>query len=275
MLMTVIPRCLLARVELMLKKMTIKVPLMLAGLLLPLSLSAQQATTDDVIDAGSKRIQANKVAQQQVSSVLEQEKQLEQAYLQELKLKESVDIYNLMLQKQLDAQQSQIDKLHTSIANASLIERQVMPLLLRMVEALSQLIKVDMPFLLTERTNRVSELSNLLTRPDLTLAEKTRRVFEAYQIEMEYGYTIEAYQQELTVDGQAIAADVLRIGRVALLYQDVQGKLVGHYDIRARQWQALTDKQYTRHVDKGLRIAKEEIAPELITLPFNHAVEVR
>ena len=133
--------------------------------------------------------------------------------------------------------------------------------------------KPTLPFLKQERENRVAALKALLERPDLTLAEKSRRVFEAYQIEMEYGYTIENYKDEIDVAGQAVAADVLRIGRIALVYQDINGEQFGHWQPGARRWAALEESQYRRHINKGLRIAKEEIAPELMTIPFNQPQE--
>ena len=232
----------------------------------------QQAMTN-LLSENQQRLQQNQQAQQQVDAIAGDTLRLEQDYRQELKVKEGLDIYNLMLQKQLDKQQHQLAQIKHSIANATVIERQIMPLLVRMVDALDGLLKADMPFLLKERQARVDTLKNLLEQPNLTLAEKSRRVFEAYQIEMEYGYTIEAYKAEIDVEGQSLAADILRIGRIALVYQDINGDHVGHWLAAANRWQPLTDSQFRRHINKGLRIAKEEIAPELMTIPFNQSVE--
>ena len=205
--------------------------------------------------------------------MFDQTKQLVQDFQQEQKLMDGINLYNAMMQKQLDKQQLHMDTISESIANASLIERQIMPLLVRMVNALDDLLKVDLPFLLEERQERIAKLRELLERPDLTLAEKSRRVFEAYQIEMEYGYTIESYKGRLNVEQQEFAADFLRIGRVALMYQDINGKNVGFWDKSNNNWQGLTESQYKRHIAKGLRIAKQEIAPELVTIPFNQIPE--
>jgi len=234
---------------------------------------AQTAELDDVVDASLNRLNNNRQSQQQLDVITSDVRQMEQAYLQELSIKEGLDVYNLMLQKQLNNQQKQLDQLQNSLANASLIERQVMPLLVRMVSALEELVVIDLPFLSSEREQRIAELTLLLERPELTLAEKTRRVFEAYQIEMEYGYTIESYKQEIELDGQSIAADILRIGRIALLFQDINGNRVGHWQPETNAWELLEESQFRRHINKGLRIAKEEIAPELVTIPFSQPVE--
>ena len=50
----------------------------------------------------------------------------------------------------------------------------------------------DIPFLLNERTKRVDNLDELITS-NVTTAEKFRKVFEAYQIEHNFGNTIETY----------------------------------------------------------------------------------
>ena len=50
-----------------------------------------------------------------------------------------------------------------------------------------------------ERSLRIGELRKLMERPDVLTSEKYRRVTEAYQIELDYGHTIEAYEGEITI----------------------------------------------------------------------------
>jgi hypothetical protein len=41
----------------------------------------------------------------------------------------------------------------------------------------------------------------MMTRADVTNAEKFRRIMEAYQIENDYGNTIEAYRANIELEG--------------------------------------------------------------------------
>ncbi|WP_034474710.1 DUF3450 domain-containing protein [Aestuariibacter salexigens] len=249
-------------------------PLIFLSICAAFSAHAQEKTQQLVTD-GLQRLADNQQAQQQVSDTFEKTQTLEKKYIEELKVLDGLNMYNAMLQRQLDDQQKEINKLNQSINNATQIERQIMPLLVRMVDALENFVSVDVPFLAREREERIAGLRDLLVKSEFTTSEKCRRVFEAYQIENEYGYTIESYKGRVAVDGSQFAVDFLRIGRIALLYRDLSGEQVGMWDKKTASWQPLTERQYQRHITKGLKIAKEEISPELITIPMLASMEVR
>ena len=237
--------------------------------------TSAQEKTQELVDKGLERLEDNQQAQQSVDQTLQKIEAMEKEYQDELQLLDGLNMYNAMLRRQLDDQESQIAKFNTSINNATQIERQIMPLLVRMVDALESFVSVDMPFLSDEREYRVNSLRELLDKAEYTTSEKTRRVFEAYQIENEYGYTIESYKGRVELTDSQFAVDFLRIGRVGLLYRDLAGEQVGMWNNQTKQWQPLTQSQYKRHIYKGLKIAREEISPELITLPLAADIEVR
>ena len=64
-------------------------------------------------------------------------------------------------------------------------------------------------------------------------------------------------------------ADFLRIGRTALLFQTVGGEQLGYWDVPSGSWQALEAVPYRRLLEKGLKVARQKVAPELITIPLN------
>ena len=141
-----------------------------------------------------------------------------------------------------------------------------MPLLLDMVKTLDKLLDFDYPFLLTERKDRVNNLYSLLDRSDISTSEKFRRVFEAYQIENEFGRTIEAYSDEVLVDGNSYNMEMFRMGRIGLYGRTPDGSFHAIYNKKNSQWQKLSSG-YDNELVTALHIARKELPPSLINLP--------
>ena len=116
--------------------------------------------------------------------------------------------------------------------------------------------------------DRVAQLELLLETQEITVAERFRKVMEAYQIENDYGRTIETYTGTLTIDDAKRNVEFLRIGRIALLYQTADGKTSGAWDQDERKWVALGN-EYKNSIRRGLRIANKQIAPDLVLLPVD------
>jgi hypothetical protein len=232
------------------------------------------ATIQEVTDAGEARSDAAAADQQRINQVANQIDQLIVDFQQVSKVVDGLKVYNDLLQRQVDNQVTEMDALRESIDNVALIERQIVPMMTRMLDALDEFIALDTPFLVTERTERLERLRNMMERSDVTAAEKFRRVLEAYSIEMDYGRTIEAYKGSLDVDGRTQEVDFLRIGRVSLTYQTIGGNVTGGWDSSARQWVELPPETYKSQVAQGLRIARKQVAPDLIVVPVAAATEV-
>jgi hypothetical protein len=109
-----------------------------------------------------------------------------------------------------------------------------------------------------------------MERADVTSSEKFRRVLEAYQVEVEYGRTIEAYPALINVAGQEREVDFLRIGRLELMYVTKDGKMAGIWEKETKQFKELPDTNISQ-INKALRIARKQLAPDMLTLPINAA----
>ncbi len=176
--------------------------------------------------------------------------------------------YNNQVQKIVNGQQKELDSMDLQLTEIDTTNQGVIPLMSRMVETMKKFIDLDVPFLPKERSKRIEGLEELLDRADVTVSEKYRRIMEAYQIEMEYGRTIEAYTGDLTADGNSRSVDFLRIGRVALMYQTLDKKETAAWDPQMKSWQILTE-EYRKPVSEGLKIAKKQSPPNLIKLPVS------
>ena len=177
----------------------------------------------------------------------------------------SLRVYNRQISGLIASQETEASSLREQLENVALVGRQVTPLMLEMIEALAAFIELDVPFLLQERRARVQALQELMDRADVTDAERYRQILRAYQIENDYGRSIEAYKGELTDGESSRAVDFLRIGRVVLLYQTLDGSETGSWDPDKGAW--LPAQDYRSGVREGLRMARKQTAPDLLKLP--------
>lgn len=221
---------------------------------------------NEVIDAGKKINQSANKSQQKINQISDQIQSKLQQFKAINKEVDGLNIYNQQMQTQLDNQAKEIAQLGESMEQVSIIERQVSPLMARMISTLESFVALDIPFLPEERNTRLADLKSMLERADIAVSEKFRRVLEAYQVEVEYGRTIEAYTGLIEVEGSQRDVDFLRIGRVSFVYQTRDGKHLGVWDQKSNTWQTLP-AEYRSDVNKGLRIARKQLAPDLIIVP--------
>ena len=226
-----------------------------------------QATIDQITDAGEKRADAGAAEQRRVEQVADQTADLLNDYNTVSKVVDGLVTYNTLLQRQITNQEEEMAALNESIKNVALIERQIVPMMTRMLDGMEVFIQLDTPFLLKERTERLARLRDMMERSDVSSAEKFRRVIEAYQIENDYGRTIEAYKDTVDIDGVTQEADFLRIGRVSLAYQTIGGGTTGAWDKDAGQYVKLDDAEFKNQVAHGLKVARKQVAPDLLVVP--------
>ena len=236
------------------------------GVILAAEFAAGQGV-DRLIEAEAIRIQQAQASQDEIDGIVSETRTLAEEYRAVLKEVEGLEVYNTLLERQIEDQETELSNLRTSIDQVQVIERQVLPLLSRMVDGLERFVQLDVPFLLEERTERVLNNKNLLERADVTAAEKFRVVMEAWQIENDYARTIATYTDELEIDGVTREVDVLQIGRVALLYQTPDGAQSGAWDQRSRQWVPVGN-EYRNAIRQGISLALNQLAPTLLLLPM-------
>jgi hypothetical protein len=229
---------------------------------------------DKALEVRANANEASVASQGRIDKIADETDALLQEYREELQQVEALRVYNEQLAKLLASQESEKASLREQIEDVTVVGREVTPLMLRMLESLDEFVKLDVPFLLDERRERVERLKELMDRADVTNAEKYRRILEAYQIENDFGRTIEAYRGSLEGDGGNRTVDFLRVGRVALLYETLDGKEVGAWSQADRAWQKL-DGQYRPAIRQGLRIARKQAAPDLLRLPIPAAEDAR
>ncbi len=229
--------------------------------------AAHAATLADIYQVAERINQQAKVSQAKIDALTEETRQLLNQYKTVLKQIEGLRVYNRQLDKQVAAQNEEMRQLAQSIDEVTVIERQITPLMLRMIEGLEQFVGLDIPFLLDERYSRIETLRSTMDRADVAVSEKFSQVLRAFQIENEYGRTMEAYADTIEIDGVARKVDVLKVGRVSLVYQTPDGEETGMWNSATGAWEPLDD-EYTTPVRNGIRMARKQLSVDMLTLPI-------
>lgn len=173
--------------------------------------------------------------------------------------------------KQLKIHQKLVSEAERKIKESELIQAQMQSYLESIIGKLEDDLKLNLPFLLEERTGRIASVKTLLARPDKSAAEKYRRVMEALQIETEYGRTVEVYRKTIDLNKQPTLVDILRMGRLSLYFQTIDSKIAGKYDRSAKAWIELPSR-YQRDIKKAVKMAMHEKTLGLAKLPVGRII---
>lgn len=228
---------------------------------------------DGLLLAQAQSDKAAKASQANVEKLSDQTQDIVQKYRRVIDSTKSIQDYTEHLKGQVESQREEIASIQAQLATIESTSRDVFPLMQRMVTSLEQFVALDVPYLKEERAKRVQALKEVMDRADVTVSEKYRRILEAYQIEMEAGRTLEAYDGLVGEGDAAKAVSFLRVGRVALAYQTTDGSETGYWDNNQRQW--VVNNDYAHDVRDALRVARKMKAPSLLLVPVPAPVEVQ
>ena len=240
----------------------------LAAGLMTFSAVSQSQSVDSVMQQVSGLTADQRAAQQRINGIAEQTDGLLQQYKVVNKQIEGLKVYNAQQELQIADQESTLVSLEESIASAATMERDIAPLMENMIEALAQFVELDVPFHLEERRERVAKLRENLGRSNLSTAEKFRQVLEAYNIEMDYGNNIEAYTQTESVDGVEQDVNILRVGRISMMYQTKDQSQSAVWSTEVGGWEPL-GSDWNAEIADGLKIAKKQSPINIMNIPVS------
>jgi len=231
------------------------------------SVFAQSVSVDQVLQADQQRINLAQASQERVNGVVEGTRSLADQYRAINKEIDGLRVYNRLMTAQTNGQKATLEDIALSMDQVDVINRQIYPLMERMIDGLKQSIALDIPFLIEERNTRMDTLDQIMERSDVSVAEKFRKVMEAYQIELDYGSSSEWYLHEIELGGVPREYKMLRIGRIGLYFQSDDTSITGWYNTSTGQYEEV-DSENRNEIRKGLRIARQLVAPELVLIPL-------
>jgi hypothetical protein len=258
-------------------KKKVLAPLVVLPTMLGMGLAQAQDTVinttgiDRVTAAAGENIAAAAAAQTRINRLSDQADELREKFGEAAKIVDGLEVYNAQMRRTIDEQQKTIAQYDRSIEEVAELQRQVAPLMERMMVGLEQFVGLDIPFQLDDRKARLALIRDTFDDANVNIAEKFRLVLTAYQQEINYGRVMQHYTGTLELDGVERDVDFLRVGRVALLYQTSDQTSTGAWDKNAKQFVELGNT-YRRPVAEGIRMAQQLATTEILELPI-HAPE--
>jgi hypothetical protein len=226
-----------------------------------------QEIVDSTINLSVQSSNLSIDAQEKIEELDEISKKVYFEYKDTLNEYKSLKNYDDQLSEIIDAQFREITNINQQIDSLDDINIDILPLLKTMIDTLRKVIDLDIPFLREGRVQRVNNLDDLLLRADITTAEKFRKVFEAYQIEADFGKTIENYPGYITLNNNQIAVDFFRLGRLGLFYRTPDGNETGFWNLDSNNW-SHEGGSLDKNIKAALDISNRQSPPNFITLPL-------
>lgn len=231
--------------------------------------SSADQSLDAVLAVGQDKVAQAHKSQVRINKLQDETASLISKYKQVSKTIEGLRVYNAQLEKQLESQRDIMSKLEESVGQITVIQRQIQPLVIEMLDAVEQFVELDAPYRKETRLKRIQGLRDMLTNADVTIAEKFRQVLEIYSIESEYARKIDTYEATLNLGGQDLTVNILAIGRVALMYQTADGSRTGAWDKTSNQWVELDSGDYKTSIRNAIRIAQKKAQNDIMLLPIS------
>ncbi len=238
--------------------------LAVALLLIPVAHAAELDTSRDVVATSTTQAIAS---QARIDTLSAETKALLTEFRRLTEGVEYAESQRRELEVLRRAQSDQIATLKTQIATVKMTRQRILPLMRSMAESLQAFVALDLPFHQEQRLTAVLSLQKTLSRADLSVSSRLRMLLEAYQLEQDYGNTIEAWRGTVEQNGDPLSVEFLRIGRVALYYHHLDGSRSAYWDRTRGTWQPLQNK-FNRPIASSLKIARNGGAPQLLLLPL-------
>ncbi|MDE1242474.1 DUF3450 domain-containing protein [Vibrio aestuarianus] len=232
-------------------------------------LGANASTLSDANAIQNSTNSMSALSQQSINHSSQQALQL-QAEIDQLKEDvKNITIYRNHLASLVESQNQETQSLAHQIEEIKLTRQGIVPLMYKMIDGLRIIVESDRPLKRGQRLERIEKLQTMMTRADVSDAEKYRRILEAYQIEIDYGTKLGAYQGSITLNpAETIEADILYVGRISLVARTLNGKQYWAWNQQSQQWNSVDTNAYSE-LDNAFKMASNLITPNLMTVPVS------
>lgn len=246
---------------------------LLAGSLL-LGAGSAAAQLSAAIDAGERATRKAVQTQKRINQLDDERSEMVRSYRDLLQKKKDAQLAQIQLRREVESQRREKESKLEQLTRTDEIKAQVLPMMNSMADATRALYENDLPFkeLSTLRNGddlralRIQGLTETMNNPDVAAAEKYRYIIETLQAEMNYGRTLDAYDQTIEIDGAEQTVTVMRWGRIGMAYVTKDGDKAGIYDRESDTWQPLP-ASYIGDIRRSIKVAKAQLPAEVLSVP--------
>lgn len=240
-----------------------------------LSCHAHASGVDKALTIQSHTHKASSASQKEIDKS-DQRIQLLKAEIEQLESDvKNLEVYRNHLTALVANQEQEMTSLHDQVEEIKTTRQGIVPLMYYMLDGLKHFVEQDIPLKSHQRAERISKLEALMTRADVSDAEKYRLILEAYQIEVEYGNKLGVYNSQILDGDTPREVEALHLGRVALIARSLDGQRYWYWQQSEKQWQTV-QSEWHNDIETAFDVASKRIAAQMVTLPVTlNAVEAR
>lgn len=176
------------------------------------------AQLGEALDVGEQATRRAEQVQQQINQLDDERSDMVREYRTLLQRRDAAELFARQQEQVVASQRREIESLTDQLGRIDEITAETTPMLMTMIEDLKAFVSADLPFKSEFRQQRLDGLDAAMADPAVSTAERYRLIIEAYQAEMEYGSTIDTWQDVHPVNGEDTTVDMFQYGRVALVY---------------------------------------------------------
>ncbi len=245
---------------------------MAVSVLLGMAVTAAQAASADRVETEIVRGQrAAALSQERIDGLDDATRKALQEYRGALLRAEQLRLYKQQLEQQVQTQQARLADIEAALGRVEESRAAMVPLLVRMTDALAEFVAADQPFNREARDKRVADLRTMLADPEVGLAEQYRAVYSAWEAEAQAGRMLKAERVNLPGAPRSQLVDLLQVGRLALYAISLDATEAWQWSAESQRFVSLPATSLPA-LKQALRVAQEQASPALLNLPGDFSV---
>ena len=174
--------------------------------------------------------------QQQIDQLQQVSSESDREYRTLLLQLDSTNAYNQQLQQRQTLQRQSLSAIDEQLVSVADIEREIKPLIKKMLQSLLNFVAADLPFLKVQRQADLVQLQLDIADLQLPDSDKYQKLLQAFLREERYSHAMQTYQGRLRGEGADVQVDYLQLGRVALYYQSLDGQKSALWSRQKNAW---------------------------------------